>query len=56
MYIQRIKRKNKSGNTSTSIILAENYRADGTIKRKIIATLTKMPDYIIAAIENSLKK
>lgn len=57
MYIQHIKRcsKNKSDNKFyTSTILAESYREDGKMKRRVIANLSKVSDEVISAMKLAL--
>ena len=54
MYIQKINRK-QNGKVYTSTILAESYRKEGKMKRRIIANLTKVPQDIVEGIKNFLK-
>lgn len=55
MYIQKIHRK-QNGKVYTSTILAESYRENGKMKRRIISNLTKVPEDIVLGIQNFLKK
>ena len=54
MYIQKINRK-QNGKVYTSTILAESYRKEGKMKRRIIANLTKVPQDIVEKIKAFLK-
>lgn len=55
MYIQYIKRR-QGNKTYTSVILAESYRQDGKMKRRILANLTKWPEALVRDFRTLLKK
>lgn len=54
MYVQRIKRK-RGDKVYTSTILAENYRENGKVKRRIITNLSKLPEEHIAQLQLIIK-
>ena len=54
MYIQIIKSKSKD-KEYTSVVLAKNYREDGKVKQKILATLTDWPESRIEEFQKFLK-
>lgn len=54
MYIQRISRKTKQ-KTYTSTVLAESYRENGKMKRRIISTLTNWPEWLIQELQKILR-
>lgn len=54
MYIQRISRKVK-GKVYTSVVLAESYRKNGKMKRKIISTLTNWPQWLTEELQKILR-
>lgn len=54
MYIQHISRKVK-GKVYTSVVLAESYRQDGKMKRRIISTLTNWPQWLIEDLQKVLR-
>ena len=54
MFIQRFK-KTVGKKTYTSVFLIENYRENGTIKRRYLLNLSKWPQQHINAMEPALK-
>jgi hypothetical protein len=54
MYIQKIKSKYKDKEYA-SVVLAENYRENGKVKRRIITTLTDWPESRIEEFQKFLK-
>ena len=55
MYIQRNKVKSKTGKEYRSVLLCSKYRADGKVKTRTEANLSKLPDHIVLGIENMLR-
>ena len=57
MFIKRSKKKNPSGNISTSVFLVDGYRdpETGYTKHKYLSNLTHLPDNIVLAIEEAVK-
>jgi transposase len=54
MYIQYISRKVK-GKVYTSVVLAESYRENGKMKRRIISTLTNWPQWLTNELQKILR-
>jgi hypothetical protein len=54
MYIQRY-RKKVADKSYESIYLTRSYRENGKIKHEHIANLTKVPEYLLKALERELK-
>ncbi len=52
MFIQR---KGTNGKIYQSVVLMENYRQDGKVKHRTIATITKWPEKVINDLEKILK-
>ncbi len=55
MYIQTNKSKGKNDKVYTAYFLCHKYRADGKIKTKVLANLSKLPLEIITSISGLLK-
>jgi len=55
MFIQRTQRKGTNGKIYQSVVLMENYRQDGKVKHRTIATITKWPEKVINDLEKILK-
>ena len=54
MFIQRTQRKTKD-KVYHSVVLMENYREGKKVKHRIIATLTKWPEYLVNDLEKLIK-
>ena len=54
MFIAEVTSKGKKGQSYTSILLRESYRAGAAVKSKTLAVLTRLPAHVLAAVRRAV--